>query len=420
MKVTLLNTYQWSGGASVACNRLLQALNKNGTPTRLLVQEQVKPDKQVEGLAQTGFGKKLIFGRFALDRLLFWFREKDKTVRFKFTPAHVGIDISRHPVVQEADILHLHWVYFGFLSIQSLKKLVRLNKPIVWTLHDMWAFTGGCFYSGECTHYQLHCHHCPFLKHPHEKDLSYQVFEQKLALLKKAPITFVTCSQWLAGLAKQSTLLQNFRIEAIPNPIDTQIYQPIPRPSARQQLNLPLDKKLILFGALNTSDARKGFTYLAQALSQLKEKYPQTFDEVELVIFGKANKGVLAQLPYRVHDFGTISGNAALVNTYNACNLMVLPSLEDNLPNTIMEAMACGTAVVAFRTGGIPEMIDHGQNGYLAQYRSAEDLAEGIHAMLYLSDETTLREKAREKVVQAYTEEKIASAYTQLYTSLLS
>ncbi len=420
MKITLINTYQSSGGAAVACRRLAVALNKHQTPATLLVQEQSRPENFVVPVAHTYVQKKAAFARFLADRLSFYFYEKSKNVRFAFSPATVGIDISQHPAVAQADVLHLHWIHFGFLSLQSLKKLIALGKPIVWTLHDMWAMTGGCHYSGTCPHYLMHCHHCPFLKNPSAQDLSYRVFEKKKILFQNANIQFVACSQWLAGEAKKSALLQHFPITSVPNPIDTELYKPLDKIAIRQKLGLPADANLLLFGAMNTQDPRKGFAYLEKALHVLAQNSIAEKGKTRLVIFGKADAEVLASLPFKVHDYGSISGDAALVELYNACDAMVLPSLEDNLPNTVMEALACGTPVVAFNTGGLPELIDHTQNGYLADYQSVEELAHGIEFVLATNRKSDLQQHARQSVVNRFAEKVVAEKYRTVYQSMLA
>ncbi len=419
MNVTLINTYQSSGGAAVACRRLALALNKHQTNATLLVQELSGSESFVVPVATNYLRKKAAFARFAAERLYFYFFEKSKKARFAFSPANTGIDISRHPVIEQADVLHLHWVHFGFLSISSLQKLFALRKPILWTLHDMWAMTGGCHYSGSCPHYLSHCHQCPFLKNPSATDLSYRVFEKKKILFQNADIHFVACSQWLAGQARTSALLQRFPVTAIPNPIDTELYRPLDKQGVRRKLGLPTDKKLLLFGAMNTQDPRKGFAYLEQALYHVAQNSVRLKDNVQLVIFGKANAEVLAKLPFRVHDYGSVKGDAALVELYNACDALVLPSVEDNLPNTVMEALACGTPSVAFHTGGLPELIDHQQNGYLAAYQSIEDLANGIAYVLDEDQQQRLHQNARQSVLSRFSEALIAKRYRELYASVI-
>jgi glycosyltransferase involved in cell wall biosynthesis len=421
MKVALINTFHFSGGAAVACHRLMQALQKNGVEATMLVQERNFPDKNVVE-AETGYinGKKA-FLRFAAERFYFLFYEKSKEVRFAFSPANIGTDVSRHPLIRQADIIHLHWINFGFLSIDTLKKLIQLNKPIVWTLHDMWAFTGGCHYSGSCTKYETHCHSCPFLRNPQPKDLSYRVFEQKLALLSKANIRFVTCSQWLKELALQSTLLRTFPVEAIPNPIDVDVYKPMSKQQAREALKLPSDTKLILFGAFKIADPRKGFHFLQKALHILKSTYSAQAGNIGLLLFGKTDP-VLAKtdLAFPQYHLGKLSSTPQLVQAYNVADVFVLPSLEDNLPNTVMESLACGTPVVAFNTGGVPEMVIHGQNGYLARYQSAEDLADGIYDILFAADTNELSKQARQQVLANFNESLIAQKYSQVYNQLLA
>jgi glycosyltransferase involved in cell wall biosynthesis len=206
IKILLINTYDNYGGASLACVRLLKALEKQGIEAKLLVQVKNLPEVNIRGIAENYWAKKLALARFAGERAQFAWYARDKSVRFAFSPATTGADISQHPWVQEADVLHLHWINFGFLSLQSLQKLIQLNKPIVWTLHDMWAFTGGCHYVGDCTHFHKTCGNCPLLKNPRPKDWSYQVFQKKFRLYHASHIHFVTCSRWLGEVARQSSL----------------------------------------------------------------------------------------------------------------------------------------------------------------------------------------------------------------------
>ena len=196
--------------------------------------------------------------RFILERLYFLPFEKNKSVRFQFSPAIAGKDISTHPWVQEADIIHLHWFNQGFLSLDGLDKLFMLNKPVVWTLHDMWAFTGGCHYSGECSEYVENCGHCPFLRSRHAGDLSYTIHQKKKKIWKKTNLNPVACSKWLGSLAKESSLLRGKNISSISNPINTDQFKPVDIFEARKKLNLPLDKKLLLFGRRQHKRPSKG------------------------------------------------------------------------------------------------------------------------------------------------------------------
>ena len=429
MKVVLINTYDTYGGAAVACQRLLNALQAHPKidSVRMLVQEKKGDNALVEGWANTYWTKKQAFLKFSLERLSFLRHEKSKQVRFAFSPANTGVDITQHPLVQQADIIHLHWINFGFLSVKSLEKLFRLGKPVFWTLHDMWAFTGGCHYAGTCIHYQVRCGDCDFLKSPKPKDLSARILQKKFRAYHQAPLDIVTCSKWLADIAQQSSLFKRsinaqsqVNIQSIPNPINVDTFQPTDKAKIRKKLGIKTTKLQVLFGAMNVADQRKGFKYFQEALQILRNQYPDLDEQMELLIFGKASPELLQALPYPVNNLGVLSGNEPMSQAYNAADLFVIPSLEDNLPNTIMESLACGTPTVAFRTGGIPDMIDHQQNGYLAQYQDANDLAKGIYWALTRADYPQLAQNARQKVLNNFTEKVVADQYVQLYEKILA
>jgi glycosyltransferase involved in cell wall biosynthesis len=426
MKIVILSTFDNFGGASIAASRLNKALNTNGLSSNMLVQDKKGDLPNIETIAQNWFQKKLTLLRFALDRLQFTFYEKNKDVRFLFSQATIGVDVSDNPLIQQSDIIHLHWINFGFLSINSLEKLFETGKPIVWTLHDMWAFTGGCHYARDCTNYERNCGNCEqFLKNPSENDLSHQVWERKKEVFSKANLTIVTCSEWLAQKARESSLLKDKTIISIPNPIDTEVFRPIEKSAARAYFELSPDKKYILFGAVKISDERKGFAYFVEALSILnvrlsnnehrKSERGYRKEDIEIIIFGQAQASDFERLPFKVNILGKLSDLETIATAYSAATVFVSPSIEDNLPNTIMESTACGTPVVGFEIGGIPEMIDHKENGYLAKYKSAEDLAKGIYWILFESDYQVLVSNARQRVVDNYSEEIVAKRYQEVY-----
>jgi glycosyltransferase involved in cell wall biosynthesis len=326
-----------------------------------------------------------------------------------------GADISNHPLIQKADVIHLHWINFGFLSLNSLERLFKLGKPVVWTMHDMSTFTGGCHYSRDCDNYLTHCHHCPYLRKPATKDLSYRVFERKIKLFKNASLTLVSPSKWLANLAKKAATTQHLPTIAIPNLIDTTIFQPKDRKTAKINLDLSTEKKWILFAGVNTQDPRKGFRYFKEATHLLKAKK----DEWGVVVFGKTQPEAIAELGLEVKSLGSIPSQE-VVNIYQAVDVMVVPSLEDNYPNTIIEAMACGTPVVGFETGGVPEQIIHLQTGYVAQLYSAEELARGIRFVLENADYEQLSQNNHSVIEQRNAPEPIVKQFLHLYTKLLS
>ncbi|MBN8825822.1 MULTISPECIES: glycosyltransferase family 4 protein [unclassified Spirosoma] len=429
MRVTHLSTYHLFGGAAVAATRLHRALQKQswgnvpvestmlvGTANRL---ETHRPESGVLYLANNFLAEQTAFGRFAAERLYFLPHERDRSVRFQFSPAKFGAALDFHPAIQQADVLHLHWINFGFLSLNGLQSLFNLGKPIVWTMHDQWAFTGGCHYSRGCEHFLNYCHRCPYLKKPSENDLSHRVFSQKKTIFGKARIHFTPPSHWLTTEAQRSALLHEFPFSVIPYAIDQTIFKPIDRAEANAHLELPTtDQPRLLFGSANVTDVRKGFRYFAEALTLLHQQHPDVTPEI--LIFGKGRSYLFDELPYPIRHLGVLTSAEDIVAAYNAADAMVVPSLEDNLPNTVIEAMACGTPVVGFRTGGIPEMIDHHHNGYLADVGSAQQLADGLAFVLEHSSPEVLRQNARQSAENRFSEDVVAKQHIELYQTLMS
>jgi glycosyltransferase involved in cell wall biosynthesis len=418
LNVLLLSTYDTYGGAGIAARRTTQALRRAGVDAQLLVQQRESAEPFVHSIAESGWEKKLAFARFAWERVRFLPHERDPSVRFQFSPANVGTDLSQHPLVRAADVLHLHWINFGYLSIHSLEKLLRLGKPVVWTLHDEWAFTGGCHYAGTCRGFEGTCGNCPFLKRPHPSDLSHRVWTRKQTAFAGAPLHVTTCSRWLAGEARRSSLFREVPVGVIPNPIDTNLFKPVPKTEACQRLGVDHEKTYLLFAAMNVSDPRKGFRYVRESLERLKAGSFSAEKPLELLVFGKAEAADFADLPYPVRLLGTLRTPEELRAAYAAASAFLIPSLEDNLPNTLMEALACGTPGVGFRTGGIPELIEHERTGYVAERASAEDLARGIRWVLTEADLGERRRAARQHVLAHYAEAVVAGQYRQVYESL--
>ena len=410
-----LSTYQREGGAAVAASRLNRALRKHGVDSHLLVYQAQRPEGGVTAWADTSWKEKMFWLRFGAERLRFWPHEKGKSTRFAFSPAAVGVPIGRHPLVRRAEVINLHWVNFGFISLKGLENLFRLDKPVVWTMHDMWAFTGGCHYSRGCERFRSHCQFCPYLTKPGEHDLSFKIFEKKLKLLEKAPLTLVSPSRWLTRLAQQAALTSHLPALTIPNPIDTNLFTPKNKSEVRQKLGLPADKKLVLFAGANTQDLRKGYIYFREAANALATAN----EDIEVVFFGKSQPDAYRDVQLPVHDLGKLTDATRIAEAYAAADLMVVSSLEDNLPNTVMEAMACGTPIVGFGIGGIPDLIDHLKNGYVADYQSAASLAQGIRWVLENYAAGKLSENARQKVLGTYAEEVVARQYRELYESLM-
>ena len=416
MRVLIVNTSERIGGAAIAAGRLMDALKNNGIKAKMLVREKQTDRLSVTGLKMSGWR----VWQFLWERILIW---KENQFRkhnlFAVDIANTGTDITSIPEFQEADIIHLHWINQGMLSLNDIRKILQSGKPVVWTMHDMWPCTGICHHARECDKYHQECHHCPYIyKGGGKKDLSHQVFKKKKEIYQLAPVTFVTCSQWLKERASQSALLNGHTIVDIPNPINTSLFKPQNVMAARNKMGLPTDKKLILFGSVKVTDKRKGIDYFVESCKLLAERHPELKEELGVVVYGKNSEQLKPLIPFQVFPLDFISSDKDLVNVYNAVDLYVTPSLEENLPTTIMEAMACGVPCVGFNVGGIPEMIDHLHNGYVAEYKSAEDLANGVIWTLNESEYHTLSEEACRKAVSNYSESTVAKKYIDVYNKI--
>lgn len=416
MRVLIVNTSERIGGAAIAAGRLVEALKNNGIKAKMLVRE-----KQTDRLSVIGLNKNWWkVWQFIWERILIWKENRFKKHNlFAVDIANTGTDITVLPEFQAADIIHLHWINQGMLSLNDIRKILLSGKPVVWTMHDMWPCTGICHHARECDKYHQECHHCPYIyKGGGKKDLSNQVFKKKKEIYQSAPVTFVTCSRWLKERAGQSALLNGHTIVDIPNPISTSLFKPQNSLTARNKMELPTDKKLILFGSVKVTDKRKGIDYFIESCKLLAEKYPEMKEELGVVVYGKNSECLKSLIPFQVYALDYISNEKDLVNIYNAVDLYVTPSLEENLPTTIMEAMACGIPCVGFNVGGIPEMIDHLHNGYVAEYKSAEDLANGIIWTLSESEYQSLSEEACRKAVSNYSESIVAKKYIDIYNKI--
>jgi len=419
MKVVSICTFEFSGGAAIACNRLTRALQKHNIDVHIFVRDKVSDNENVLSVNKGIYTKTINKLRFTWERLIIWIQNKFSTNNlFAVSIANTGNDISENRLIKEADIIHIHWINQGFLSLRDLKKLAALDKPIVWTMHDQWPYTGICHYTGGCDKFKDTCSFCPMLKSKGKNDLSRKTFRKKKALYKSNNFTFVGCSRWIVSEAKKSKLCHETNIVSIPNPIDITLYNKHDKIEARKSLNLPLDKKLILFGACKVTDKRKGFDYMKASCDILYSQKILSKEDMAIVVFGGKANEVELLLPYNIHNIGYINDKQTMINLYNAVDTFIIPSLEDNLPNTIMEAMSCGTPCAGFDTGGIPEMIDHMQNGYVAEYKNAEDLAKGVNWILNEANYAELSANARKKVVDNYSEDVVAERYIELYKSL--
>ncbi|BAZ53537.1 group 1 glycosyl transferase [Nostoc sp. NIES-4103] len=413
MQVLLINSSDIQGGAARAAYRLHQGLQYIGVTSHMLVHEKSSNDKAVFA-PKIALFQGIARAKKTVETLpLKFYRQRSKTpYSLQWLPDTIVPKVNQI----NPDIINLHWINAGFMQIETITKLKR---PLVWTLHDMWPFTGGCHYSGDCEGYLKSCGGCPQLGSNKNWDLSSWTWQRKAQALTNFNLTIVSPSTWLANCARASSLFKNLQIEVIPNGIDTQKYRPINKRIAQELLNLPQDKQLILFGALHaTSVPRKGFHLLKQALESLSKSGWK--DRLEVAILGASQPENPPDFGFKAHYLGICNDDISLALVYSAADVFVLPSIEENLANTVMEAIACATPCVAFNIGGTSDMIEHEINGYLAQPFKTEDLAQGIAWVLQNQERyEKLSYRSREKAEQKFSLEIQANRYVSLFEEIV-
>lgn len=413
MRVLLVNTSEKTGGAAIAANRLLEALNNHGARAEMLVRDKQTDNPRVHVLPPTPLHR----FRFVAERGEIFVANKFRKNRlFEVDCATHGADITSLPQFREADVIHLHWVNQGMLSLKGIAKILRSGKRVVWTMHDMWPCTGICHQARVCEGWRTGCGSCPLLYGGGRPgDLSAWTYRRKAATYAIAPICFVACSDWLADIARQAPLLKGHTVESIPNPVNTSFYSPADRAAARRELGLPLDKKLLLFVAYRATDKNKGIDFLRDAVAVIARRYPDLRDTLGVLPVGREAETLRDAFACSAYPFNYVSDEHTMRTLYRAADILVMPTLQDNLPNTVAEAMACGVPCVAFRVGGLPQMIDHQKNGFLARYMDTEDLADGILATLFSMEWGQMSAEARRKAERAYSEQAVATRFMKVY-----
>ncbi|WP_295394356.1 glycosyltransferase family 4 protein [uncultured Thiodictyon sp.] len=416
MKICHLNTFDVQGGAARAMYRIHQGLVRAGadsvvyTPNKTVDDARVLqhrphrtlPQKLLNRIRFSGVARE--FGRYRKTRPagLEQFSD-DRTYHWRVLERQLP----------PADLYHLHWIA-GFLDVGSFMPMV--GKPVVWTLHDMYALTGGCHYAMDCDAYTHECGHCPQLGSCDARDLAHASWQRKArAYAHRSPtdLHIVAPSRWLQGVARQSRLLREFPVHCIPYGIDTAVFRPVAAEGLRSALGLLVEDRVVLFVADGVGNPRKGFQALIDALHGLET--PQT-----MVALSIGPHPPRLQLPFRHIHVGAISSDGLLAALYSLADLSVVPSLADNLPNVALESLACGTPVVGFDAGGIPDMVRPGETGWLAPVGRVQELREALRVAL--ADASTLRgygQRCREVAEQEYTLGAQARAYAGLYAQVL-
>lgn len=410
LKVVIINKSDSTGGAAVVSRRLMEALRDAGVDARMLVAEKRHPSPYIERCASP-----LSLRRsFLTERLkIFMANGRDRETLFKIDTASDGVDLWRHPWVKDADIICLNWVNQGVLSLSGLKKLISLGKPIVWTMHDMWCFTGICHHAGKCTRFMAECGECPLLKQRGKPDdLSHNIWEKKLKVYRNGHITFVAVSNWLAGLAEKSSLLRDADLRVIPNAFNLGM-------TTRRKIH---DGLVIVFGAARLDDPIKGLPILMKATEVIRQKYPRLAAEMILLTFGSMkNPDAFADCAINHRHLGPLHGEEAVRDAYASGDIVVSSSLYETLPGTMVEGQAYGCIPVCFDRGGQRDIITHKETGYLARWDDnpdicAANLAEGI---VWAADAPkNIRSVMRHSVEKKFSAGAVADAYIRLFHSL--
>lgn len=409
MKITHITTLD-KAGAGRAAIRIVQALRALDINAMLLcLFNQLGP---IDGLVRYDFKRnnffKRILYRLGLKKRDYVMRA-DLFLKYKVVDGmhwlHSDIRVDKHPIIKQSDVIHLHWID-QMIDLPSF--LNYTTQPIVWTLHDMGAFSGGCnYYYYYCPKFEQQCGACPALSSTIENDLSRQEWQLKDQLYHKYlnRLHIVTCSNWLADCARRSSLLRDVDIRVIPNCIDVDVYKPLPKMHRDNVIRFML-------GAVNAKDPNKGYERLQRMVNCYAS---QTQKRIEVLIVGQNSDELSFQHNVAVRSFGFVEGDSELASIYNQADLLLYGSYRDNLPNMIMEAMACGVPVIAFPVGGIPDMIIHEETGYLAS--TEEDYVRGIQWCLDNQEKLSLA--SRNKVINDYHPNRIANMYYQLYKEII-
>lgn len=413
MNILIVSTSDNRGGAAIAAYRLMKALKTSGTNVKMFVCEKLSDNSDV---VTTG-SKYLNKWNFYKERAdIFLNNRFSKEHLFDISIANTGLSITDLPEFKSADIIHLHWINQGMLSLKEIGNIINSGKKVVWTMHDMWPFTGICHHAGECTNYEVSCGKCPFLDSHTYDDLSAKLFKKKKEIYSSGTIHFVGVSNWVAEKANNSPLTRGHSINVIPNVIDTAVFSAPEHNSKRSE-----SVKTIIMGANRLDSPIKGFEYLKKALQLLvidKKRIKQ--DSIKLILFGsiKNEKDFFRNIPVEFEYMGLLSDAEKVAALYRNADVVVVPSLYETFGQTIIEGMGCGIPAISFNNSGQNDIINHKQNGYLAHYKDVEDLAEGIYWTLFESDLQELSRNSRDKVVANYSQDIIAEKYIRLYSEL--
>lgn len=414
MRVLHLSLTARRGGAAQAAWRLHRALRNDGFDSKMLVSETngLNRDDGVYGPTNL---LSVFIQRLRKNIEIQMSKKVLISTSTFFSRAFVGANWERRIRQLNPDLIHLHWINYGHVSLDAIS---RWGVPIVWSLHDEWPFTGGCHFANDCSRFHVGCGGCPLLRNSGEMDTSRKLILRKKKALKDLSLHLIAPSQWMASRAHASQLFEQRAASVIPNGVDTHLFGPRSADLVRQRLGIPQGVPCFLFIAANAvTDPRKGFNLLAESLTRLKSEFGR---DVHLLIVGSSGEQ-LPTLNFPVKALGVVSEPDRVVDAYCAADALVVPSLSDNLPNTVLESFACGTPVLAFPSGGIPEMILPHQNGNLSESVTVEGLTKVMNEFLMTPESwPELRKGARDSALERYSLELQSRRVIELYRSLFA
>ena len=402
MNVLHINQSDLIGGASIAGYRLHKSLLAQGIESRLLVGKQKTTSDRVAVIKRNPIEKQL--------NSLTW------RLGLNYINCLSTFDIPKHNFYKDADVLNFHNLHSGYFNYLALPKLTQ-HKPAVLTLHDMWSFTGHCAYSYECDRWKSGCGKCPHpdVYPPIKLDNTRLEWQMKNWAYHRSTLTIVAPSNWLTKLASCS-ILNRFSIHCIPNGIDTEVYQPLDREQCRSVLNIAKKKKVLMFGADNLTDARKGGDLLLKSLASLQ---PSLKAQTLLLTLGNGGEAIAEKVGIQTLNLGYVTSDRLKSIAYSAADLFIFPTRADNLPLMLQESLSCGLPVISFDIGGVPDLVRPGVTGYLAV---AEDIKDFSHGIIQLLEDKNLRDRmskqCRDIALQEYSLALQAQRYIDLYRAI--
>lgn len=420
MNISIVSTLDNVGGAAIAAYRLFKGLKELKQEPVMLVKEKKSNDPgiyKIRTKAPEYKIEQMLFQQIHKEEI---FQNRSERSNTWFSLLYPGYDLSKTQVIANSEIINLHWIA-GFQSVETIESLLKMKRPVVWTLHDENPYTGGCHYTAGCTKYQKDCKNCLQLNED-SFQLPFYSLKNKINLWNQN-LTIVTPSKWLAQGAKKSRVFKDLRVEVIPNSLETDIFKPKAKNLAKKELGLDPQLITLLFGAYTGFEKRKGFVKLLDAMKYcLQDKEFKTLVKkagIKILTFGPPQED-LEKLDIEIELIGYINDKERLSSIYSAAEIFILPSLEDNLPNTMLEAMACGTPVIGFEVGGLPDMVENDVTGYLAPCFDSEKLGRLILTLVFDKNKRNqMSGNCRQLIEKKFKLQDQAGNYLELFNDLL-